>query len=171
MILETQRLTLREMTQEDYPALCRILQDKEVMYAYEHAFSDREVKDWLDRQIGRYQNDGFGLWAAALKETGSMIGQCGLTLQDWDGRKVLEVGNLFEKAFWHQGYATEAAVACKQYAFEQLGAEEVYSIIRDNNFPSQRVARRIGMVPCGGMVKHYYHMDMPHLLFVAKAWA
>ena len=55
MILETVRLSLREMTQEDYPALCRILQDPQVMYAYEHAFSDQEVQDWLDRQLERYE--------------------------------------------------------------------------------------------------------------------
>ncbi|MCI9274272.1 MAG: GNAT family N-acetyltransferase [Clostridiales bacterium] len=171
MILETKRLILREMTREDFPALCRILQDEEVMYAYEHAFSDEEAWEWLNRQMQRYHDDGFGLWAVALRETGSMIGQCGITWQDWGERRVLEVGYLFEKAFWHQGYATEAAAACKQYAFDVLGADEVYSIIRDNNFPSQRVARRNGMVPCGRMVKHYYDMDMPHLLFVAKVGA
>ena len=59
MILETKRLILRCLTQEDYPALCRILQDRDVMYAYEHAFDDREVQDWLDRQLRRYREDGF----------------------------------------------------------------------------------------------------------------
>ena len=58
MILETQRLTLREMTQDDYADLCKILQDKEVMYAYEHAFSDEEAQGWLDNQLRRYQEDG-----------------------------------------------------------------------------------------------------------------
>lgn len=53
MVLETKRLYLRKMNQGDYDALCRILQDPEVMYAYEHAFSDEEVQDWLDRQIRR----------------------------------------------------------------------------------------------------------------------
>ena len=94
-----------------------------------------------------------------------MIGQCGLTMQDCDGKQVLEVGYLFQRAYWHQGYATEAATACKEYAFSQLGAERVYSIIRDNNEPSMRVARRNGMTPCGSFVKHYYGMDMPHLVF------
>lgn len=81
MILETERLYLREMEQSDYNSLCRILQDKEVMYAYEGAFSDAETKEWLDRQISRYQKWGFGLWAVILKENGEMIGQCGLTMQ------------------------------------------------------------------------------------------
>ena len=69
MILETQRLILRKMTQEDYPALCRMLQDPLCMYAYEHAFSDEEAQQWLDRQLTRYREDGFGLWAMVRKDT------------------------------------------------------------------------------------------------------
>ena len=164
-ILETERLFLREMDEGDYHALCKILQDEKAMYAYEHAFSDAEVQEWLERQLGRYHEYGFGLWAVICKSTGEMIGQCGLTMQDCDGKQVLEVGYLFQRAYWHQGYATEAAIACKEYAFSQLGAERVYSIIRDNNEPSMRVARRNGMKPCGSFVKHYYGMDMPHLVF------
>ena len=94
-----------------------------------------------------------------------MIGQCGLTYQDWGARRVIEVGYLFCKEVWHQGYATEAAVACKRYAFDTLGAREVFSIIRDNNLPSQRVARRNGMTVRDSFVKHYYGIDMPHLVF------
>lgn len=165
IILETDRLILREMSQADFPDLCKILQDEEVMYAYEHAFSGAEVQEWLDRQLQRYREYGFGLWAVILKETGKMIGQCGLTMQDSGSGSVLEVGYLFQKAFWHHGYATEAAVACKDYAFTVLKAAEVYSIIRDSNLPSQAVARRNGMTAHGTLVKHYHGMDMPHLLF------
>ncbi|MEG1547439.1 MAG: GNAT family N-acetyltransferase [Clostridia bacterium] len=168
MILETHRLYLREMKQTDYPALCKMLQDAEVMYAYEHPFSDDEAHDWLNRQIKRYADYGFGLWAVILKATGEMIGQCGLTMQDCDGRQVLEVGYLFQKAYWNNGYATEAAIACKHYAFETLNADEVYSIIRDNNIASQGVAKRNGMTINGSFTKHYYNMDMPHLVFWVK---
>lgn len=59
MILETKRLRLREITQTDYKALSQILQDEETMYAYEGAFSDKEVQEWLDRQIRRYKKMGF----------------------------------------------------------------------------------------------------------------
>ena len=114
----------------------------------------------------RYRRDGFGLWAVVEKETGVMVGQCGLSWQSLgDGRQVPEVGYLLERAAWHKGYATEAARACRDYAFEILGFEEVYSIIRDNNLPSQAVARRNGMTVRGSFVKHYYGMDMPHLIF------
>lgn len=62
MVLETQRLALREMTQADFLDLCKILQDDDVMYAYEGAFSSDEVQGWLDRQLERYKEHGFGLW-------------------------------------------------------------------------------------------------------------
>ena len=123
MLLETERLSLREMTQADYPSLCRILQDEQVMYAYEGAFSDAEIQEWLDRQISRYQKWQFGLWAVILKETGELIGQCGLTMQPWKEGEVLEIGYLFERTHWHNGYALEAAKACKKYAFEILEAD------------------------------------------------
>ena len=144
-ILETPRLILREMTEDDFPALCRILCDGPTMYAYEGAFSEGEAREWLERQQARYAADGFGLWAVVRRETGEMIGQCGLTWQDWDGRRVPEIGYLFERAHWHRGYAAEAARGCRTYAFETLGMDEVYSIIRDTNAPSQAVARRGGM--------------------------
>lgn len=72
MVLQTERLILRRMEQSDFGALCRVLQDEKAMYAYEHAFDDREVQEWLDRQIGEYQQYGFGLWAAVHKESGEI---------------------------------------------------------------------------------------------------
>lgn len=81
----TERCCLRPMTDADFPALCRYLQDPGVMYAYGHAFSDREVWDWLRRQQARYVVPGYGALAVELRETGEMIGQCGITMQDCAG--------------------------------------------------------------------------------------
>ena len=167
MILETERLYLREMDQPDFASLCRILKDDDAMYAYEGAFSDDEVREWLDRQIARYHKWGFGLWAVVLKETNEMIGQCGLTMQNWKDGEVLEIGYLFERAYWHKGYATEAAQACKKYAFETLNATEVCSIIRDTNTASQNVAIRNGMTVKDKWIKHYKGVDMPHYRYAA----
>lgn len=165
MILETERLIVREMTKEDFPALTDMLYDERVMYAYAHTFSEDEAQAWLYNQLRRYQEDGFGLWAVILKETGKMIGQCGITKQRIPEKEVLEVGYLFSADYWHKGFATEAAIACKNYAFENLGANEVYSIIRDNNYASQNVAKRNGMKEVGRFNKHYYGIDMPHIVF------
>lgn len=166
MLMETERLSFRKLTQEDFDALCRILQDSEVMYAYEGSFSDEEVQDWLDRQLQRYDKWKFGLWAVIHKETGELIGQCGLTMQPWKEEEVLEIGYLFRRDYWHQGYATEAAQACKKYAFEILNAKEVCSIIRDTNIASQNVAIRNGMKLRDKWTKHYRNVDMLHYRYV-----
>lgn len=168
MILETERLYFREMNQADFDSLCKILQDEKTMYAYEGAFSDSEAQEWLDRQIDRYHKWNFGLWALILKESGEMIGQSGLTMQPWKNTQVLEIGYLLNRDYWHNGYATEAAIACKNYAFDVLKSNEVYSIIRDTNTASQNVAIRNGMTIVDKWVKHYRGIDMPHYLFSVR---
>lgn len=165
MILETERLLLRMLTANDYAGLCDILQDEKVMYAYEHAFSDEEVIHWLNRQLQRYRENGFGLWAVILKHSGKLIGQAGITLQPWRNRQVHEIGYLFNRRYWHHGYATEAASACRDYAFCKLGLTEVYSIIRDNNIASQNVAVRNGMTMVGTVTRYYAGYIMPHLVY------
>ena len=145
------------MTDADYDALRAIMQDPQVMYAYEGPFTDEEVRAWLNRQLERYARFGFGLWAVVLKETGRVIGQCGLTMQPWKEESVLEIGYLFRRDAWHRGYATEAARACIAHA-AKLG-------IRDTNLASQNVARRNGMTPRDTWVKHFRGVDMPHIRF------
>ncbi len=168
-ILETDRLYLREMDENDFKSLCLILQDKEVMYAYEHAFSDEEVNGWISNQLKRYKEYGFGFWAMILKETEEFIGQAGLLMQNYNGLNVVEIGYLLNKDFWHKGFATEACTACKKYAFDVLNENEVYSFIRDNNISSINVAKRNGMIKIAEYIKHYYGMDMLHYVFCAKS--
>ena len=166
-ILTTKRLILRELTPGDYDALCVMLRDKDVMYAYEHAFSAEEARGWLNRQLDRYKTDGFGLWAVILRENGRLIGQCGITKQDVGGKTVREVGYIFDKNFWHRGYAAEAAAACQNYAFDVLGGSEGFSIYRGGNEAAGKRATPNGMKPVGQIIKHYYGMDMPHIVYMA----
>ena len=168
MILQTERLYLREMTYDDRLELCKILQDEETMYAYEHAFSDEEVDVWMQRNLDRYRDYGFGLWAVVRRDTDEFLGQTGLSIQRWCDVEVLEIGYLFKRRHWHKGYATEAASGCKRYAFEVLKELEVFSIIRDTNDASQRVAERDGMKKRGQFLKSYYGMDMLHYVFSVK---
>ena len=175
-ILETERLILRELEEnnnDDYIGLCSILKDKETMYAYEHGFSDEETIQWFNNQINRYKRYGFGLWACILKENNEFIGQCGLTMQKIDKKihnsyELLEIGYLFNKKYWHKGFAIEAALACKNYAFNILNADRVYSIIRDNNISSQKIAIKNGMKIIDTVIKHYYNIDMPHYIFCVE---
>ena len=113
----------------------------------------------------RYAHDGFGLWAMIRKSDGEFIGQCGITMQECGNERVPEIGWLLRRDCWHQGHASEAAMACRAYAFERSGFSEVFSIIRDTNTASQRVAQRIGMTPRFTLIKHYYGIDMPHIVF------
>ena len=169
MPLDTPRLRLRRLTGADRPALAAILQDPVAMTAYEGAFTDQMVTDWLIRQRERYRTDGFGLWGVELAATGELIGQCGLTTQHILGADVVEVGYLFNRAHWGQGYAVEAAAHCRDFAFEQLGVERVWAQVRDTNLASMNVAIRLRMVVRGRFEKHYRGVTMPHLAFAVDA--
>ena len=158
-------LCFRPLTMEDVGDLCDILQDPETMTAYEHAFSMQEVYTWLGRQQARYIRHGFGLWALLDTDTGAFVGQVGLTMQDTPAGHELEIGYLLKRRFWHQGYATRAASACRDLAFQEMGAPRVVSIIRDTNEASKRVAERVGLRPESTFVKHYYGVDMPHIVY------
>lgn len=114
------------------------------------------------------ETTGLACMPSFSKKTGEMIGQCGLTIQDIPNKRVFEVGCLFQKAYLHNGYAMEAAIACKNYAFDNLGVNEVYSIVRDSNLASQNVAKRNGMTIVGTFIKHYRGIDMPHYIFSVK---
>lgn len=164
-IIETSRLLMREMGADDFKDICSILQDERVMYAYNGAFNDEETVDWIERQIKRYEEYKFGLWAVLLKRSGRIIGQCGITMQEYDGKPVPEIGYLFAFDYWHHGYATEAAAACKEYGFGKLHFDTLYSIIRETNTASINVALRNGMRPIGTLKKHYRGIDMPHIVY------
>jgi len=97
-----------------------------------------------------------------------MIGQCGLTMQSWRERELLEIGYLFQKAHWHKGYATEAAAACKEYAFSVLNASSIYSMIRDKHIASQNVAVRNGMKVVDKFTKNFRNVDMNFFLYCAE---
>ena len=170
MIIETERIILREMTRDDFDVLYRLLGDSDIMRHYPYTFDEKRVMNWINRNIERYGIFGFGLWALVLKETGEMAGDCGLTMQNaGEFGEVVEVGYIFRRDFWHRGYASEAAIACRDHAFEKLGVPEVFSIIRVGNVSSENVARCNGMSPCGALTKHYYGMDMPHTIYSVRA--
>ncbi len=168
IIAETGRLQIRELVDADLSGLCRALQDEEVTYAYERVFTEKEIGFWLKKQIRCYETEGFGMWAVVLKETGDMIGHAGISMQFWGNEALPEIGYMFEKAFWHQGYATEAVIACKEYAFGVLGMERVYSVIRSDNAASRAVARRNGMKITGTAYRSVNGRMVTHYMYSVK---
>jgi ribosomal-protein-alanine N-acetyltransferase len=149
-ILETTRLLLREFMPEDADALAFVLSDPETMRYYPTAYDRAGVEQWIERNRQRYREDGVGLWAMELKKAqGSdvhkTIGDCGIIVQQVDGERLYEIGYHLRRDFWGQGLATEAAVACREWAFTHLKTDRLISLIRPENLASRRVAERTGM--------------------------
>ena len=167
-ILESARLVFRKMTEEDLPALKDIFCDEQTMYDFGGAWSDEDVLAGLQKQLKSYRENGFGRWAVILKETGKLIGICGLMWDYINKNKVPELGYFFNRAYWHKGYATEAAIACKKYAFDVLGYDEVYSITTDNNIAAMNVAIRNGMLVRGKFSRNDKGEDIQYLIFSVR---
>ncbi len=160
--LETPRLVLRPLTRDDVDAIFAIIGDPIAMQYYPRSFTREDAVEWIDRNLRRYENDGHGILALVLKSTGEVVGDCGIVRQIVEGEPMLEVGYHLRRDNWGQGYATEAARACIDYAFRDLGAEKVVALIRPENVPSRRVAERNGM----HAERQVMHSDLPHLLYV-----
>lgn len=144
MIIETERLYLREMTEEDVGALYAVLGDPGIMQHYPAPFDKDKVRDWIRRNIGRYRTSGFGLWAVCLKQTGEMIGDCGLTLQQVNGQLLPEIGYHIRADKQRKGYAKEAAIAVRDWTFRNTTYNTVYSYMKHTNIPSIKTAISYG---------------------------
>lgn len=145
MLLETERLFLREMTDADYESLYSVLADYDIMQHYPHVFDEKRVRGWITKNQERYRVFGFGLWAVILKETGEMIGDCGITMQNINGFIRPEIGYHINKDFQRRGFATEAAKKCRNWAFENTTFRIIYSYMKIKNTASANVAKAIGM--------------------------
>ena len=121
------------------------------MYAWEHGFTKSEVKKWINSQLHRYRNDGYGYFAVILKETGRLIGQAGLLKSDIEGADVMELGYIFDDKYWGKGYAAEASRACINLAFDELGVGKLHCTIRPENEVSVRLAKRMALRRSGNM--------------------
>jgi RimJ/RimL family protein N-acetyltransferase len=144
--LETTRLTLRPMRATDIDDLLCIFTDPKVMAAFDSVpLNQQQMARWLQRNLDHQAQHGYGLFSVILKANGVLIGDCGLELMEVDGRQVAELGYDFRSDYWNRGFATEAATAVRDYAFNILGLPQLISLIRLGNGASQRVAEKIGM--------------------------
>ncbi len=145
MELLTPRLRLRELREADFDALYAVLGDSDITRHSPYTFDETRVRNWIARNRRRYETLGFGLWAVTLRESGELIGDCGLTLQNIHGELLPEIGYHIRKDRQRQGYAAEAARACRDWIFEHTPFLEVYSYMKQDNLPSAAVARANGM--------------------------
>ena len=145
--LETERLRLRPMRADDFEALVAIFTDPRVMAAFGgELFTPAQMQGWLDRNLGHQAEYGYGLFSVIRKADGLLIGDCGLEQMTVAGQPVAELGYDFRSDAWGQGFATEAACAVRDYAFEVLKLPQLVSLIRMGNVASQRVAEKVGML-------------------------
>jgi len=145
MQIETKRLILREFAESDFPRLYEILSDGETMRHYPAPFDEVKVRRWIAVNQERYRTFGFGLWAVVLKETGEVIGDCGVTMQNIHGVIRPEIGYHIGRSWQRRGYASEAAACCRDFIFEHTPFNHVYSYMKHTNAASYGVAVKNGM--------------------------
>jgi len=158
--IETERLTLRELSQDDLDFVATMLGDPDVMRYYPKVLTRDESAGWISKQLERYAQDGHGLWLVSLITSGEPVGQVGLARQHVDEGHEQEIGWLLHRPYWGHGFATEAAQAVRDHAFATLGEPYVISLIRPINEASQRVAQRIGMTVHRRTMFHGYEHDV-----------
>jgi len=133
------------MVHEDFSALKAILSDRETMKFYPKPYDDEGVNRWISWCQSSQEKWGFSLFAVILKETGQMIGDTGVSMQNIHGRLVPEIGYHINKRYWRQGYATETTQAVKDWLFSHFAFDDVYSYMDKDNIASAKTALSNGM--------------------------
>ncbi|WP_405196604.1 GNAT family N-acetyltransferase [Virgibacillus necropolis] len=122
-----------------------IFMDPIAMTHYPSTKNKNETLEWINWTLGNYRDYGVGLWIVEDKQTAEFLGQCGIVPQKFEDGVTMEIGYLLKRIVWGNGYATEAALACKKYGFEEKGYSKLISLIDLKNQASINVAERIGM--------------------------
>lgn len=131
------------MNDADLDAMADLLADPRVMRYYPRPKTRTEAQRWIEWNQANYRDLGFGLWIIETPD-GRFVGDCGLTVQEVEGQREVEVGYHVRVEFQNQGLASEAALAAKAVALDH-GLVRLIAIIHPQNIPSQRVAEKIGL--------------------------
>lgn len=143
--LETARLSLRPLRDEDLGEMCTLLGDAEALVHWGEPLDRGETRSWIERNVARYDTDGFGRCAVVLRATGELVGDCGLIRTTVETVPEVELGWVVRRSHWGLGIATEAAAAWRDYAFAVLALERIVSMVAEENTASRRVAEKLGM--------------------------
>jgi len=139
----TDRLILRELTLDDVDGLLEIFADPLAMSAYPSTKDRAETERWIVWAMESYRHHGWGLWAVVRRDDGRFLGDCGPMLQPVEGELVPELGYHIVRSEWRRGYATEAALACRDWFFANTDRDRLVSIVWPPNGASRRVAERV----------------------------
>ena len=107
-----------------------MLGDPEVMLYFGKLFGRVQVREWIERHIGLYAQDGCAYWLVIDKASGEAVGQAGILRQQVEGQLEFGLGYIFKQAWWRRGLALEAARACLDYAFDRLRKNRVFITVR-----------------------------------------
>lgn len=156
--IETPRLFLRTwMLPSDAADGQELFDDGEVMRYIPHSFTKHaDSTAIIERMMAMNEREGLGFWPVIAKADGALVGECGLARIDDTGD--IEIGWMFKRKYWGNGYATESAGAVLDYAFGHLGLPRVYALIDPMNAPSIAVANRLEMTY--ERIVREYHRDL-----------
>jgi ribosomal-protein-alanine N-acetyltransferase len=146
MHIETQRLILRELQVSDAAPLAHIWSNPDVTRFMGGPRDEAQLRQALEDEAESVASSGIALWPVVEKASGEVIGHCGLLEKEVEGQAEVELIYVFGKSAWGQGYATEAAMAVREYAFEQLGLRRLIALIDPGNAASERVALKTGFL-------------------------
>ncbi|MBV6627842.1 MAG: GNAT family N-acetyltransferase [Rivularia sp. (in: Bacteria)] len=146
IITQTKRLIIREFQVLDIEALAKILAKPEVMqFSLDGVFSTKQTAVKIQSFLDSYQKFGYGKWAVIHRQSGRLIGYCGIVVEKIEGKLENELGYRLDSDFWGQGLATEAAKACLNYGFDKLNLDCVLGLVEPENKASAKVLEKIGM--------------------------
>jgi [ribosomal protein S5]-alanine N-acetyltransferase len=162
--LETPRLITRFLTQEDVIPWLEYCRDPECtrFTAFPGKTPEELAQFFIDRAIARYAEGTYGVQGLISKESGELVGMCGIMVQIVNNKAEVEVGYHLIRRHWGKGYATEATIAFRDYGFENNVADSLVSIIDPKNMASKKVAGRMGMKL---VVKNVLFRDEAYNLF------
>jgi RimJ/RimL family protein N-acetyltransferase len=165
MQLDTDRLLLRPLALSDLDDMASLLGDGEALSHWGQPLDRNGARAWIERNLARYQRDGFGRCAIVLRATGELIGDCGLVRATVEGTDEVELGWIVRRSHWGRRIATEAGAAWRDYAFGPLGLPRIVSMVSEQNAASRRVAEKLGM----SVERTALWGGLPHLMYSLRA--
>jgi len=145
--LESDRILLRPWKPSDLQPFAIMNADEDVMRYYPATLSHEESNDFAKRIEERFNKNGWGFWVLEHKATGQFMGFTGLNIPGYNlpCNPCIEIGWRLARSFWGEGYATEAATACLDFAFSNIQTDRIVSFASVVNERSWQVMERLGM--------------------------
>lgn len=165
-IIETDRLILRKINQNDYKEMKSILQNKDLMLiGWGKTYSDDEVQTWINKIMEQYKKYGYSYYIAIDKNSNNVIGIMGIIPVNIKDTDYIEIAYILKQEYWGNGYATEGIEACISYAFSTLNADKIIAQVIPENKSSINVLERLGMKFIDEYVRDYGDKKSLHLIY------